>query len=349
MVKSIAVLPGDGIGPEVIKQALKVLKAVEKKFKHSFSYQYGLIGAAALAKTGKPLPAETLKLCQESEVILFGAVGDPAYDQKPSHLKPEQGILQLRKALDLYANLRPIKTYKALLDKSPLKKEIIKETDILIIRELVGGIYFGQRGRQKNGQMAFDTAVYQAWEITRVAKLAFQFAQKRRQKVTVVDKANVLETSRLWREVVNQVALDFPQVTLEFMYVDNASMQLMKKPTAFDVILTENMFGDILSDEASVITASLGMIPSASIGTKTALFEPIHGSYPKAAGKNIANPLGAILAAAMMLDYWHLEKEALSVFQAVEKSLNQGLVTQDLKKINHLTTEEVGNKISSLI
>lgn len=351
MKKTIAVLPGDGVGPEVTEEAKQILNAIAEKFGHAFTFQEGLIGAVAIDKIGNPYPDETHTLCINSDAILFGAIGDPKYDNDPqAKIRPEQGLLKMRKVLGLYANVRPIFIFKNLLNASPLKEEIIKGTDFIVIRELIGGIYFGKRGRDKTHTSAFDTSEYSKKEIERVAKYAFQLAQKRKKKLTVVDKANVLETSRLWRETIQDMEKNFADVTVNYMFVDNASMQIIKRPSVFDVIVTENMFGDILTDEASVITGSLGMLPSASIGEKTAIYEPIHGSYPKAAGQNTANPIGAILSAAMMLEYsFGLKNESDTVYKAVKKVLNQGFGTKDLSPKKILGTKELGKKISALI
>ncbi|HWY79015.1 MAG TPA: 3-isopropylmalate dehydrogenase [Candidatus Sulfotelmatobacter sp.] len=351
MKKTIAVLPGDGIGPEVTEQAVQVLKKIAETFDHSFTFKEGLIGAAAIEKTGDPYPTQTHELCVKTDAILFGAIGDPKYDNNPhAKIRPEQGLLKMRKALGLYANVRPIFTFNKLLSSSPLKADIIQGTDFIVIRELIGGIYFGNRGRSKDKTYSFDTNEYSKHEITRVAHYAFSLAQQRDGKVTVVDKANVLETSRLWRETIQNMEKEYPDITVEYMFVDNAAMQIIKKPSQFDVIVTENMFGDILTDEASVITGSLGMLPSASIGEKTAIYEPIHGSFPKAAGKNIANPIGSILSAAMMLDYsFGLKKESDAIFHAVEKVLNQGYGTKDISSDGILGTTELGEKFSEAI
>lgn len=347
MRKIIAVLPGDGVGPEVIEQAVLVLEKIAKKFNHQFDFQYGLIGAAAIDKTGSPYPKETEKLCRSAEAILFGAIGDPKYDNNPqAKIRPEQGLLQMRKSLGLYANLRPIKVFSSIIDKSPLKARIVEGVDFVVVRELIGGIYFGKKGRKNRGEKAYDVCEYSKGQIRRVTGFAFKLAEKRRKKITVVDKANVLETSRLWRETVNELKIKNQKLEIEFMYVDNAAQQIIKNPRQFDVILTENMFGDILTDEASVIAGSIGMVPSASIGEKTALYEPIHGSYPKAAGKNTANPIGAILSAAMMLDYsFGLKKESQLIFQAVEEVLKKGFGTKDIVDDNPLSTKELGEKI----
>ena len=351
MKKIIAVLPGDGIGPEVTEQAITILKKTAEKYDHEFIFEEALIGAAAIDVTGNPYPKETHTLCLNSEAVLFGAIGDPKYDNDPqAKIRPEQGLLKMRKDLGLYANVRPIFTFKKLLSASPLKEEIIRGTDFIVIRELIGGIYFGKRGRDKTRTSAFDTSEYSKKEIQRIAKYALALAEKRGKQLTVVDKANVLETSRLWRETVQEMEKDFPNITLSYMFVDNASMQIIKRPSEFDVIVTENMFGDILTDEASVITGSLGMLPSASIGKKTAVYEPIHGSYPKAAGLNTANPIGSILSAAMMLEYsFGLKKERDAVFAAVEKVIDQGFGTKDLSPQKVLGTKELGEKIAKAI
>lgn len=349
---NLAVLPGDGIGPEIIEQAKKVVLAVCEKYNHTVSFTFGLIGAAAIDKTGSPLPDETLRLCKASDAVLFGAIGDPKYDADPSlKVRPEQGLLAMRKELGLYANIRPVTTFLALLDKSPLKKEIVQGADIIMVRELTGGIYFGKpQGRSEDGNTAYDSCVYSRFEIERVLKVAFDYAMSRKHKVTVVDKANVLATSRLWRETALETAKEYSGLEVEFMFVDNAAMQLIQNPGRFDVIVTENMFGDILSDEASVITGSLGLLPSASVGLYTSVFEPIHGSYPQAAGKNIANPLGTILSAAMMFDLaFKLKKEAEMIRKAVEHSIEENMVTVDLSLTNSKSTSEVGDWISSYI
>jgi len=349
---NIAVLPGDGIGPEIIDQAKKVVIAVGEKFNHKFNFRYGLVGAVAIDKTGTPLPDETLDLCKSSDAVLFGAIGDPKYDNNPAaKVRPEQGLLAMRKELGLYANVRPITTFPSLIDKSPLKKEIVQGVDIMMIRELTGGIYFGKpQGRSEDGNTAYDSSVYSRYEIERVVKLAFEYALKRSKKVTVVDKANVLATSRLWRETAVTVSKEFKEVAMDFMFVDNAAMQLIQWPGKFDVIVTENMFGDILSDEASVITGSLGLLPSASVGLSTSVFEPIHGSYPQAAGKNIANPLGTILSAAMMFDLaFNLKTESEIIKSAVEKSIDADYVTEDLNRAHPRSTSEVGDWIAECI
>jgi len=352
MKKNIAVLPGDGVGPEVTNEAIKILKKIAYRFHHQFIFTEGLIGSVAIDKTGTPYPDETHKLCLNSDAILFGAVGDPKYDNDPTaKIRPEQGLLKMRKSLELYANIRPINVFSSLINKSPLKKEIVKDVNFIVVRELTGGIYFGEKGRLKDGKSAYDVCSYSKDEIIRVTKIAFNLAHKRNNKITVVDKANVLETSRLWRETIqNQVTHNPFPITINYMFVDNASMQIIKNPRQFDVILTENMFGDILTDEASVITGSIGMLPSASIGEKVILYEPIHGSYPKATGKNTANPIGSILSTAMMLSYsFGLKKESQAVYNAVEKTLNNALGTKDIVDKNPLSTSELGNAIINFI
>jgi len=302
MKKHITVLPGDGVGPEVTMEAIKVLKKIAEKFNHQFIFEEGLIGAIAIDKTNTPYPDETHQLCLKSDAILFGAVGDPKYDNDPkAKVRPEQGLLKMRETLGLYTNIRPIKIFSSLINQSPIKPEIIKDVDFIFVRELTGGIYFGKKGRNKKGDQAYDTSTYSKDEIVRVTKIAFDLALKRNKKITVVDKANVLETSRLWRETINKLKMKNEKLKINYMYVDNAAQQIIKNPNQFDVILTENMFGDILSDEASVITGSIGMLPSASIGDKIALYEPIHGSYPKATGKNTANPIGSIFASCTFI------------------------------------------------
>lgn len=344
----IALLPGDGIGPEVIEQAVRVLNVTGELTGNTFTFIEGLVGAVAIDHTGNPFPDETLDLCRRSDAILFGAIGHPRYDNDPSaKIRPEQGLLRMRSELGLYANVRPVKSIPALAGMSPLKEEIVAGTDILMIRELTGGIYFGKpRGRSEDGLTAFDTCTYSRYEVERVVHLGFRYAMQRRKKVTVIDKANVLATSRLWRETAKETAAEYPDIEMDFMFVDNAAMQLIRNPSSFDVIVTENMFGDILSDEASVITGSLGMLPSASIGLSTSLYEPIHGSFPQAAGKNIANPVGTILSAAMMLDLsFGLVKEAELITRAVEATIMEGVVTPDLNMVNPSSTTEMGERI----
>jgi 3-isopropylmalate dehydrogenase len=352
MKYNLAVLPGDGIGPEIIEQAVKVVDAIGKKFNHTFNYTYALIGAIAIDKTGSPLPEETLNICKSSDAVLFGAIGDPKYDNDPkAKVRPEQGLLAMRKELGLYANIRPVATFKSLADKSPLKREIVEGVDLVMVRELTGGIYFGRpQGRSEDGRTAYDSCVYTKAEVERIVKLGCEMAMKRRKKVTVVDKANVLATSRLWRETAQEVAKDFPGIEMDFMFVDNAAMQLIQWPGRFDVVVTENMFGDILSDEASVITGSMGLLPSASVGLLTSVYEPIHGSYPQAAGKNIANPLATILSVAMMFETsFNLVKEAAAVRDAVNRSIEAGFVTEDIDKKDPRKTSEVGDWVAKAI
>lgn len=350
MEKKIAVILGDGIGPEVTRQSIKVLNTVAKRFGHVFHYTEGAMGADAIDKTGNPLPDETLATCIDSDAILFGAIGHPKFDNDPTaKVRPEQGLLRLRKELQLFANIRPVSTFAALQHLSPLKAKQLGGVDFVIFRELTGGIYFGKKELSEDGNQAVDECTYSRAEIERVSHLAFQYAQKRRNKLTLVDKANVLETSRLWRKVVQEIAGQYPGVAVDYMFVDNAAMQLILNPSQFDVVLTENMFGDIISDEASVLAGSLGLLPSASIGNKTAMFEPIHGSYPQAAGKDIANPLGSILSAAMMLEHFQMADEAHAVRKAVEWTLLNGFVSKDIDPVNNYSTTAIGDLVSDHI
>lgn len=350
MKKHITVIEGDGIGPEVTRQSIRVLNAVAQHYGHEFSYQYELMGADAIDKTGSPLPDATIESCLKSDAILFGAIGHPKYDNDPAaKVRPEQGLLKLRKSLQLFANIRPVSTYPALEHLAPLKAEKLEGVDFVIFRELTGGIYFGKKELSSDGTRASDDCVYTREEIERVTYLAFQYAQKRNRKLTLVDKANVLETSRLWRKVVQELAPQYSDVTVEFLFVDNAAMQIILNPKQFDVVLTENMFGDIISDEASVLCGSLGLLPSASVGTGAALFEPIHGSYPQAAGKDIANPIGSILSAAMMLDHFGLTQEAQQVRNGVNWTLQHGFVTKDLDPTNFYFTSTIGELISDFV
>lgn len=344
--KHIVVIEGDGIGPEVTAQAVRVLDAVAEQYGHVFEYNYCLMGACAIDQTGDPLPDETIEACLRSDAVLFGAIGDPKYDNDPTaKVRPEQGLLRLRKSLQLFANIRPVSAYEALQHLSPLKTERIKGVDFVIYRELTGGIYFGEKTLDSAGNIASDACVYSRAEIERIAHLAFRHAQIRRKKLTLVDKANVLETSRLWRKVVQELAAQYPDVALDYLFVDNAAMQIILNPAQFDIVLTENMFGDIISDEASVISGSLGLLPSASIGSGAALFEPIHGSYPQAKGQDIANPVGAILSAAMMLDHFGMVAEAKSVREAVQWTMTNGKVTKDINPSNYYATSLVGDII----
>lgn len=351
MKLNIAVLPGDGIGPEIIEQALKVVKAVAKKYNHQLEYQFGLTGATAIDQVGEPYPEATHQLCMASDAVLFGAIGDPKFDNNPkATVRPEQGLLAMRKKLGLYANIRPVETFESLLHKSPLRRELVEGANFVAIRELTGGIYFGEKGRKDNGNTAFDTCTYTRAEVERILKLGYEFALKRNKKLTVVDKANVLESSRLWREIAQEMAPNYPDVTTEYMFVDNAAMQIIQWPKNFDVMVTENMFGDILTDEASVITGSLGLLPSASIGIHTSVFEPIHGSYPQAAGKNIANPVATILSAAMMFEYaFNLAEEGAIIRQAVAASMAEGVVTIDIAEGKASSTSEVGDWIAEWV
>jgi len=347
---NIAILPGDGIGPEVTAQAKKALNAVADIYDHTFVYREALVGAIAIDETGNPLPEKTIDTCEDADAILFGAIGHPKYDNDPSaKIRPEQGLLRLRKQLGLFCNIRPVKAYEKLISKSPLKREIINGTDISIYRELTGGIYFGSKQLSEDGQVASDSCTYSVTEIERIAHLAFKEAQKRRKKITLVDKANVLETSRLWRKTVTNIASQYPDVKLDFLFVDNAAMQLILNPKQFDVILTENLFGDIISDEASVIGGSIGLLASASIGKESALFEPIHGSFPQAKGKDIANPLASILSAAMLLNHLGLTEEAKAIERAVDKSLELEITTQDINPDKPFSTSKVGDFIADYI
>ena len=351
----IAVLPGDGIGPEIIDQAIKVVNAVCKKYGHHVTYQYGLAGAAAIDKTGNPYPEETHRICMESDAVLFGAIGDPRFDNNPkAKIRPEQGLLEMRKKLGLYANLRPVSTFKSLVHRSPLRQELVEGADFICIRELTGGIYFGRpQGRSEDGKTAFDSCVYTKAEIIRICKLGFEYASKRRNHLTVVDKANVLATSRLWRETVQEMAPTYPQVDVEYMFVDNAAMKLIQQPKHFDVIVTENMFGDILSDEASMVTGSIGMLSSASLNeTKFGLYEPSHGSAPDIAGQDKANPIATILSAAMMLRFsLDMDKEADAVEAAVQKVLTEGYRTGDIMSegCKLVGTKEMGDLIAAAL
>ncbi|MFT3679168.1 MAG: 3-isopropylmalate dehydrogenase [Ferruginibacter sp.] len=350
MNKRIALLNGDGIGPEVTAQSVKVLNAVAQEFGHHFEFREALIGADAIGKTGTALPAETVDTCLDCDAVLFGAVGDPKYDNDPTaKVRPEQGILGIRKALQLYANIRPINAYESLHHLSPIKSKNINGVDFVIYRELTGGIYFGEKKSGEGYTWASDDCLYSREEVERIAHLAFKAAQQRRRKLTLVDKANVLETSRLWRKVVQEISEQYRDVKLDFLFVDNAAMQIILNPKQFDVILTENLFGDIISDEASVISGSLGLLPSASVGNTTALFEPIHGSYPQAAGKDIANPLGSVLSAAMMLDYFNLQEEAALVRNAVQWTIDNLFVTKDIDPVNFYFTSTIGELVCEYI
>jgi 3-isopropylmalate dehydrogenase len=347
----IAVIKGDGIGPEIVTEAMKVMDAIGKKFNHNFNYTEVLMGACAIDATGTPLPDETLEVCKNSDAVLFGAIGHPKYDNDPSaKVRPEQGLLKIRKELGLYANIRPVAYYPALEEFSPLKPERIEGADFVVVRELTGGIYFGEKGRNEDGTVAYDNCTYSVEEIERISIIGFETAMKRRKKLTLVDKANVLETSRLWRETVKKLSVKYPEVELDFLFVDNAAMQMILAPTQFDVILTENMFGDIISDEGSVIGGSIGLLPSASIGAKVGLYEPIHGSFPQGAGLNIANPMATILSAAMLLETsFNLVEEANLIRDAVAKAIDEKVATEDLNKLNPVGTDAVGDFIVKAI
>jgi len=351
MKKQIAVLPGDGIGPEIVQEAVKVLDAVGIKFGHEFHYTYADMGAIAIDKTGEPLPKATLDASLESDAVLFGAIGDPKYDNDPTaKVRPEQGLLAIRKALGLFTNIRPVKTFDALLHQSPLKEERIKNTDFVMYRELTGGIYFGEKKLSEDQNTASDLCQYTRAEIERIAHLAFAAARKRRNLLTLIDKANVLESSRLWRRVVTELhKSDYSDVELQFLFVDNAAMQMILAPSQFDVILTSNLFGDIISDEGSVIGGSIGLLPSASVGDTHALFEPIHGSFPQGAGKGIANPIAMILSAAMMLTHFDMDQEAKAITDAVDLALAKGICTPDVFPEASLTTSDVGDFIAKNI
>ncbi len=346
---NIAVLAGDGIGPEIMEQAIKVLNAVGLKYKHTFNFTEALVGATAIDQVGDPFPEETFQLCMNSDAVLFGAIGDPKYDNDPkAKVRPEQGLLAMRKKLGLYANIRPVTTFPSLIHKSPLRKDLVEGADFVVIRELTGGIYFGEKGRSEDLTRAFDTCVYNKYEVERILELAFEYAAKRNKRLTVVDKANVLATSRLWRETAQEMAPSHPDIEVDYMFVDNAAMQIIQWPKKFDVMVTENMFGDILSDEASVITGSLGLLPSASVGIHTSVFEPIHGSYPQATGKDIANPLATVLSAAMLLEIsLDLIQEAQAIRDAVDRSMVEGVVTEDISEGKAYKTSEVGDWLAA--
>ncbi|WP_099159727.1 3-isopropylmalate dehydrogenase [Virgibacillus ndiopensis] len=365
MNKQIILLPGDGVGKEIMESAKHVLNTIASEFGHSFTFHQHTIGGEAIDNDGTPLPEDTIKACNHADAILLGAVGGEKWDSLPGHMRPEKGLLGLRKTLGLFANLRPVKGFTPLLHASPLKEDVIKGSDILIIRELTGGLYFGQPSeRRENGNAVVDTLSYHRSEMERIIDKAFQSARLRNNHLTSVDKANVLESSRMWREIVNEKSKDYPDVTVEHVLVDAAAMKLITQPNRFDVIVTENLFGDILSDEASVLTGSLGMLPSASVRSDgVGLYEPVHGSAPDIAGKGIVNPLGMILSAAMMLKYsFGMEEEAAEIEEAVHDALDQGYHTPDLQikggkqvstkemteiVVDNLTTKSVSNCICS--
>lgn len=353
MQAKIAVLPGDGIGTEVTAEARKVLEAVAQAGGHTFEFESALIGGAAIDATGNPLPDETLALCKASDAVLFGAVGGPKWDDPTAKVRPEQGLLRMRKELGLFANLRPVKILPALINAAPVKADLLAGTDMIFVRELTGGIYFGERGRRDGGAVAYDTMVYSVPEVERVVRVAFDLARVRRKKVTSVDKANILETSRLWRQTATRIAAEYPDVEFETRLVDACAMYLIRNPSSFDVIVTTNMFGDILTDEASVLAGSMGMLPSASLAEgKFGVYEPIHGSAPRRAGKDMANPSAAILSAAMLLQYsLGLEEEARAVEAAVDQALAQGHRTYDVAEpgCEVLGTKAMGDVIAGLV
>lgn len=353
MPKNIVVLPGDGIGQEVINAATAVLEVVGEKFQHTFSFQQHEIGGTSYDLYGEPLTQETIDACLASDAILLGAIGGEKWDNVPRHLRPEQGLLQIRKALNLFANIRPIKGFTPLLHASPLKESVIQGSDIYVVRELTGGLYFGKPSeRRDDGNTVVDTLYYERHEIERIVEKGFESAMLRNKHLTSVDKANVLESSRMWREIVEEKKKQYPEVKVDHMLVDSAAMKLITDPTSFDVVVTENLFGDILSDEGSVLTGSIGMLPSASLSETIGLFEPVHGSAPDIAGKGIANPLGMILSAAMMLRFaFDLEKEAQAIEKAVEKALDSGYHTADLSIANgkQVSTEEMTDIVKKYI
>lgn len=346
----IAVLAGDGIGPEISVQGVNVMKAVCEKFAHQVSFEDAICGAAAIDAVGDPFPQSTFECCQRADAVLFSAVGDPKYDNDPkAKVRPEQGLLAMRKKLGLFANIRPVETFKCLIHKSPLRAEIVENADFICIRELTGGMYFGEK--YQDNDKAYDTNFYTRHEIERILKLAFEYAMKRRRHLTVVDKANVLASSRLWRQIAQEMAPLYPEVNTDFMYVDNAAMRMIQEPSFFDVMVTENTFGDILTDEGSVISGSMGLLASASTGESTPVFEPIHGSWPQAKGKNIANPLAQILSVAMLFDYFDLKEEAALVRRAVNASLDACVRTPEIQVEGgaHYGTREVGEWIVNYI
>ncbi len=346
MKLNIAVLAGDGIGPEISEQGVNVLSAVCRKFGHEVNYTNALVGAAAIDAVGDPFPEETFRICSEADAVLFSAVGDPKYDNAPTaKVRPEQGLLAMRKKLGLFANIRPVQTFACLLHKSPLRADLVKGADFVCIRELTGGMYFGEK--KEGDDYAYDTNAYSRAEVERILRVAFTYARRRRKHLTVVDKANVLASSRLWRKIAQEMAPEYPDVTTDYMYVDNAAMRMIQEPTFFDVMVTENTFGDILTDEGSCITGSMGILPSASTGESTPVFEPIHGSWPQAKGKNIANPLAQILSVAMLLEHFDLTEEGAFVRRAVDASLDENVRTPEIQAEDgaHYGTREVGEWI----
>ena len=346
----IAVLPGDGIGPEISKQGVDVMTAVCEKFGHNVSYKYALCGADAIDKVGDPFPQETFEICRDADAVLFSAVGDPKFDNDPTaKVRPEQGLLAMRKQLGLFANIRPVETFKCLIHKSPLRAELVEGADFICIRELTGGMYFGEKYQDDN--KAYDTNAYTRPEIERILKVAFEYAMKRNKHLTVVDKANVLASSRLWRKIAQEMAPSYPEVNTDYMYVDNAAMRMIQEPTFFDVMVTENTFGDILTDEGSVISGSMGLLPSASTGESTPVFEPIHGSWPQAKGLNIANPLAQILSVAMLFEYFDCKEEGNLIREAVNASLDANVRTPEIQVegAGKYGTKEVGEWIVDYI
>ena len=330
MKLKIAVLAGDGIGPEISRVGVDVLNAVAQRFEHQFTYSSAICGAAAIDEVGDPFPEETYKTCCNSDAVLFSAVGDPKFDNNPAAtVRPEQGLLAMRKRLGLYANIRPVQTFPCLLHKSPLKDELVRGADFVCIRELTGGMYFGEK--HEGDDYAYDTNRYSRPEIERILRVGYEYAARRRKHLTVVDKANVLASSRLWRKVAQEMAPLYPDITTDFMYVDNAAMRMIQEPTFFDVMVTENTFGDILTDEGSCISGSMGLLPSASVGDGTPVFEPIHGSWPQAKGKNIANPLAQVLSAAMLLEHFGLTAEGKLIRKAVDASLDANVRTPEIQ------------------
>lgn len=350
MKLKIAVLSGDGIGPEIMEQGVAVLDAVAAKFGHEITYKEAICGAAAIDMVGDPFPEDTFKTCQQADAVLFAAVGDLRFDNDPTaKVRPEQGLLAMRKRLGLFANIRPVQTFKCLLHKSPLKDELIRDADFICIRELTGGMYFGEK--YQDNDKAYDTNYYTRHEIERILRVAYQYARKRKRHLTVVDKANVLASSRLWRQVAKEIEPEYPDVKTDYMFVDNASMRMLIEPTFFDVMVTENTFGDILTDEGSCISGSMGLLPSASTGESTPVFEPVHGSWPQAAGKNIANPLAQILSVAMLLEHFDLKAEGALVRKAVDASLDANVRTPEIQVEGgiHYGTKEVGEWIVDYI
>ena len=346
----IAVLPGDGIGPEISKQGVDVMTAVCEKFGHNVTYKYALCGADAIDKVGDPFPQETFEICRDADAVLFSAVGDPKFDNDPTaKVRPEQGLLAMRKQLGLFANIRPVETFKCLIHKSPLRAELVEGADFICIRELTGGMYFGEK--YQDDDKAYDTNAYTRPEIERILKVAFEYAMKRNKHLTVVDKANVLASSRLWRKIAQEMAPSYPEVNTDFMYVDNAAMRMIQEPTFFDVMVTENTFGDILTDEGSVISGSMGLLPSASTGESTPVFEPIHGSWPQAKGLNIANPLAQILSVAMLFEYFDCKEEGQLIREAVNASLDANVRTPEIQVegAGKYGTKEVGEWIVNYI